>query len=356
MAATHTLSTFRYEASSNTFIKKSVERALRPNEIKIQVTHSGVCYTDVHAKDKACGLGHEGVGVVATIGDNVTSMKLGDRVGWGWLRSSCGNCSVCVDGYRQYCAQASGFAFCDHEQGAFADFHIIDADFAYHIPPEIPSWQAGVFMCAGASTYEALDAAGTKPHHRIGVVGLGGLGHMAVLFAKAMGCVVTVFSGSFGRAESKAEDAFKLGADELRTLSDIDTTLRPGRSEYLSAGGNETQSVSLVDVLLVCCNETPDLEKILPFLARRATIVLMSIQQKPLVVPYMPFILPGHKIVASTEASRQNHLAMIQFAARHKISPWVERFPMTEDGLKSAFERLENGEMRFRGVLEVPGA
>ncbi|KAI5259371.1 GroES-like protein [Aureobasidium subglaciale] len=324
MAATHTLSTFRYEASLDTFIKKTVERALRPNEIKIQVTHSGVCYTDVHAKDKACGLGHEGVGVVTTIGDNVTSMKLGDRVGWG--------------------------------SGAFADFHIIDADFAYHIPPEIPSWQAGVFMCAGASTFEALDAAGTKPHHRIGVVGLGGLGHMAVLFAKAMGCVVTVFSGSFGRAESKAEDAFKLGADELRTLSDIDTTLRPGRSEYLSAGGNETQSVSLVDVLLVCCNETPDLEKILPFLARRATIVLMSIQQKPLVVPYMPFILPGHKIVALTEASRQNHLAMIQFAARHKISPWVERFPMTEDGLKSAFERLENGEMRFRGVLEVPGA
>ncbi|KAI5209215.1 GroES-like protein [Aureobasidium subglaciale] len=363
MAATHTLSTFRYEASSNTFIKKSVERALRPNEIKIQVTHSGVCYTDVHAKDKACGLGHEGVGVVATIGDNVTSMKLGDRVGWGVETESVSLAATALyvstdiaNIVLKQVALLSATMSKVIRQCAFADFHIIDADFAYHIPPEIPSWQAGVFMCAGASTYEALDAAGTKPHHRIGVVGLGGLGHMAVLFAKAMGCVVTVFSGSFGRAESKAEDAFKLGADELRTLSDIDTTLRPGRSEYLSAGGNETQSVSLVDVLLVCCNETPDLEKILPFLARRATIVLMSIQQKPLVVPYMPFILPGHKIVASTEASRQNHLAMIQFAARHKISPWVERFPMTEDGLKSAFERLENGEMRFRGVLEVPGA
>jgi len=199
-------------------------------------------------------------------------------------------------------------------------------------------------MCAGASTYEALDAAGTKPHHRVGVVGLGGLGHMAILFAKAMGCAATVFSGSAPKA---ARDAFELGADEYRILSDIDTSVRSSE-----AHGDDL----LVDILLICANETPDLEKILPFLARRATIVLMSIQQKPLVIPYMPFILPGHRIIASTEASRQNHLAMIQFAARHRIMPWVERFPMTEDGLKTAFDRLEKGEMRYRGVLEVPPA
>lgn len=197
-------------------------------------------------------------------------------------------------------------------------------------------------MCAGASTYEALDAAGTKPHHRVGIVGLGGLGHMAILFAKAMGCAVTVFSGS---ARKAARDVFPLGADEYRVLSDIDTSIRSS-----DATGHE----ALVDILLICANETPDLKTILPFLARRATIVLMSIQQKPLIVPYMPFILPGHRIIASTEASRQNHLAMIQFAARHRITPWVELFPMTEDGLTTAFERLEKGEMRFRGVLEVP--
>jgi alcohol dehydrogenase (NADP+) len=199
-----------------------------------------------------------------------------------------------------------------------------------------------VFMCAGASTYEALDAAGTKPHHRVGVVGLGGLGHMAVLFAKAMGCAVTVFSGS---AQKAAKDAFALGADEYRILSNINTSVR--------SFGAPTHTPH-IDTLLICANETPDLETILPFLARRATIVLMSIQQKPLVVPYMSFILPGHRIIASTEASRQNHHAMMNFATRHRITPWVERFPMTEDGLKTAFDRLENGEMRYRGVLEVP--
>jgi alcohol dehydrogenase (NADP+) len=204
------------------------------------------------------------------------------------------------------------------------------------------SWHAGVFMCAGASTYEALDAAGTKSHHRVGVVGLGGLGHIAILFARAMGCSVTVFSSS----AQKEGDAFEFGADEYRVLSDINTSRRS-----FGAHGK-----TLVDILLVCANETPDLERILPFLARRATIVLMSIQQKPLVIPYMPFILPGHRIIASTEASRQNHLAMIQFAARHNITPCVEIFPMTEDGLKNAFSRLERGDMRFRGVLELPSA
>ena len=150
-----------------------------------------------------------------------------------------------------------------------------------------------------------------------------------------------------------AKDAFELSADELRSLSDINTPIFPNR---FGDPSRDRSYKTLIDVLLICANETPDLEKMLPFLARRATIVLMSIQQKPLVIPYMPFILPGHRIIASTEASRQNHLAMIQFAARHQISPWVERYPMTADGLKIAFERLEKGEMRFRGVLEVPAA
>lgn len=210
-------------------------------------------------------------------------------------------------------------------------------------------------MCAGASTYEALDAAGTKPHHRVGIVGLGGLGHTAILFARAMGCAATVFSGSAGKVESKARDAFQLGADELRVLNNIDTCIRPDNLPDTQQTDDAPDAPkALIDVLLICANETPDLEKILPFLARRATILLMSIQQKPLVIPYMPFILPGHRIIASTEASRQNHLAMIQFAARHKISPWIERFPMTEEGLKDAFDKLESGEMRYRGVLEVP--
>lgn len=211
-------------------------------------------------------------------------------------------------------------------------------------------------MCAGASTYEALDAAGMKASDRVGVVGLGGLGHMAVLFARAMGCAVTVFSRSAKKSDQKVEDAFALGADQVRGLAQPDVVITRGEDGEIGSsldgvgegnGGDQDK----INVLLVCANEAPDLEKVLPLLARRATVVLMSIQSQALSIPYMPFVLPGHRIIASTEASTRNHLDMIQFAARHRIRPWVESFAMTESGLQEAFTRLESGKLRYRGVL-----
>lgn len=256
-----------------------------------------------------------------------------------------------MEGYRQYCAEARGFAFGELDQGAFGDFAIWNEAFVYRIPEAIESRHAGPLMCAGvncplfsfrasrgllifsqASVFEALDAAGTSPASTVGVVGIGGLGHMAILFAKAMGCAVTAFSA----APSKREDAMKLGADEFRVLGDED--MAPG-------------SANPVDVLLVCANETPSFELLLPHLARRAIVVLMSIQLAPLSIPYMPFILPGHRLIASTEASRKNHIDMLAFVARHNIKPWIQEFAMTEEGVAEAFDVLEAGEMRFRGVL-----
>lgn len=259
-----------------------------------------------------------------------------------------------MDGYRQYCASARGFAFCDQEQGAFGDYHIIDAAFTYQIPDTISSADAGVFMCAGASTYEALDAAGTKPSDHVGVIGIGGLGHMAILFAKAMGCAVTAFSSSEGPS-IKDNIVFELGVDEIRSLRQPERAMRRaphGEVSFHDYKLADTES-GAINVLLICSNSLPSFECILPLLARRATIVLMSIQQDPLDIPYMSFILPGHKLISSTEASRRNHIDMMEFAARHYIKPWVEKFPMTEEGIKQAFGRLERGEMRFRGVLEV---
>lgn len=231
---------------------------------------------------------------------------------------------------------------------------MIDSAFAYHIPDSISSADAGVFMCAGASTYEAMNAAGTKPSDRVGVVGLGGLGHVALLFAKAMGCAVTVLSNSAATSESKRKDAFDLGADEVRTPKEPKVAFtRAEDGRIISREENDDAQHSKINVLLICANETPNFEKVLPLLARRAVIVLMSIQSQPLNIPYMPFILPGHKIISSTEASTRNHLDMIQFVARHQIRPWVDRFVMSEDGLKEAFTRLESGTIRYRGVLEA---
>lgn len=269
---------------------------------------------------------------------------------------SCSHCKTCASGYRQYCAGARGFAFSDLDQGAFGDFRVINSAFAYPIPEAIKSVHAAPLMCAGASTFEALQAAGTKPSDRVGVVGIGGLGHTAILFAKAMGCGVTAISSD----SSKVVDSFALGADEFRCTSDLAMSMtneQPNDSSDASRDpkefikSNESPQPMSIDVLLITSNAVPDLEKYLPLLARRATIVLMTIQQDPLSIPYMSFVLPGHKLIASTEASHQNHFEMLEFAARKGIAPWVEEFAMDLEGAAAAFTRLESGKMRYRGVL-----
>lgn len=202
-------------------------------------------------------------------------------------------------------------------------------------------------MCAGASTYEALDAAGTKPGDRVGVVGVGGLGHMGILFARAMGCGVTAITSE----PSKISSIFELGADEVRTTDKLHLSYTQTDGQNSQHKITDLPQPMSIDVLLITSNAIPDLSTYLGLLARRATIVLMTIQQDPISIPYMPFVLPGHRLIASTEASHQNHFDMLEFAARHKLEPVVEEFPMTLDGVAAAFERLETGKMRYRGVL-----
>lgn len=247
--------------------------------------------------------------------------------------------------------EASGFAFSDEDQGAFSSHRIINSAFAYPIPESIKSVHAGPLMCAGASTYEALDAAGTKPGDRVGVVGVGGLGHMGIIFAKAMGCGVTAIT----REPSKAPSLFELGVDEVRTTDNLHVSYAQGSTTHDCESSplqpTDSPQPMSIDVLLITSNAIPDLSAYFGLLARRATIVLMTIQQDPVSIPYMPFVLPGHRLIASTEASHQNHFEMLEFAARHKIEPVVEEFPMTLEGVAAAFGRLEAGEMRYRGVL-----
>jgi D-arabinose 1-dehydrogenase-like Zn-dependent alcohol dehydrogenase len=162
-----------------------------------------------------------------------------------------------------------------------------------------------------------------------------------------MGCAVTAITSE----PSKVSSLFDLGADEVRMTDKLHLS-------YTQTDGPDPQpritdlpQPMSIDVLLVTSNAIPDLSAYLGLLARRATIVLMTIQQDSISIPYMPFVLPGHKLIASTEASHKNHFEMLEFAARHKIEPMVEEFPMTLEGVAAAFERLETGKMRYRGVL-----
>ncbi|KAL1893340.1 putative secondary metabolism biosynthetic enzyme [Sporothrix stenoceras] len=278
-------------------------------EVLIRITHSGVCGTDAHDRTASCGLGHEGVGVIHRM--------------------------ECISGYRQYCHKSVGQKYGAEDHGTFCDYAIRHQDFVNPIPDGLPSKYAAPLVCAGITVYEALQAAEVKSSDRVGVVGLGGLGHIALLYAKAMGCDVSVFSAS----EKKWEDALALGANEFHVLNTTGKASEP------------LDVYSKVNVLLLCGGAITDYGILLPLLARRARVVPVIIQTKDITVPYMPFILPGMKIIFSLGATRENEQNALKFADRHKIRPWIQEYPMTVDGLNSAFAGLDDGSMRYRAVL-----
>jgi len=254
-----------------------------------------------------------------------------------------------MDGYRQYCKEASGFAFSDKDQGAFSSGRIIDAEYCYLIPTGISSAIAAPMMCAGASTYEALKVAGVMAGSNVGVVGLGGLGHMACLMAKQMdaNCVSVIFTRA--PTPEKIRAARKLGHRAIDASGPYPFECSDESS------GIQLQDLGKPDTLIICGNELPDWKNILPVLTRRSTIVLMSIVAGvDLRIPYMDFILPGHRVIASTECRKDRFAEMLSFVDGSGMQPWLEEFEMTEKGLEEAFGRLEKGKMRFRGVLKVP--
>ncbi|KJR82034.1 NADP-dependent alcohol dehydrogenase [Sporothrix schenckii 1099-18] len=340
--------------------------ALGALEVLVRITHSGVCGTDVHDRTASCGLGHEGVGVVHRVGSEVTAVQVGQRVGLTFQTHACGSCPECIAGYRQYCHKSVGQKYGAEEHGTFCDYAVRHQDFVNPIPDGLPSNFAAPLVCAGITVYEALRAADVTASDRVGVVGLGGLGHFAVLYAKAMGCAVSVFSAS----DTKRADALAMGASAFHVLNTTTTAGAAGTPPPLALDVS-----SKVDVLLLCGGAVTDFgvyvapffarsplqpvlvrrtmltNSLLPLLARRARVVPVVIQTKDITVPYMPFILPGMKIIFSLGATRQNEQDALKFAARHNIRPWIQEYPMSEEGLTEAFVRLADGTMRYRAVL-----
>lgn len=179
--------------------------------------------------------------------------------------------------------------------------------------------------------FNALQSFGTKSTDRVGVIGVGGLGHLAIQFAAKMGCEVVVFSST----DSKKEEAMRLGA-----------------TEFVATKGVKELSVSRpIDRLLVTTSVQPDWKQFLPIMAPSATIFPLTVSQDNLNIPYMPIIAGELKIQGSLVAARQVHREMLVFAAHHQIKPIIEQFPMTQEGITQCMEKLEAGNMRYRGVV-----
>ncbi|KAE8166975.1 chaperonin 10-like protein [Aspergillus tamarii] len=322
-----------YKGSKDGSIQKSTTHrdALQKDQVYVRVTHSGVCFTDVHYRHADMALGHEGAGVVEETGPEVQDLKKGDRVGWGYEHDCCGRCSRCLTGWETFCPERKMYADADLDQGSFASHAVWRESFLFKIPDGIKNEDAAPLMCGGSTVFNALHVAGVRPTARVGIIGVGGLGHLAIQFAAKMGCQVVVFSGS----DNKRDEAKKLGATEF----------------YATKGVKELNVEKKLDNLIVTTSSQPDWNQYVNILNPGATISPLSVDLEDFKFPYMPLLGNGFKVLGSIVSARQVHRDMLDFAAFHGIKPINMTYPMSKEGIEDCLKTLEDGKMRYRGLL-----
>ncbi|KAJ4372247.1 hypothetical protein N0V83_004021 [Neocucurbitaria cava] len=309
---------------------------LGPKDILVKIMHSGVCGSDLAYLPYGLALGHEGVGIVEAIGNEVTQFTVGERAGGGYHRDSCGHCSYCLSGQDIWCYERSVFGEKDYNNGTFGQYYVGKETYLHKIPEGMASEHAAPLQCAGATTYNALVQV-VKPGDRVGILGIGGLGHLAIQFARKLGTDVVVFSTSRSKEEAK-----QLGASEFYLLDELEKLPKP------------------VNTLVVAGNKYPDWKKFMTknVLARAGNVIPLAVPvpQGSLEIPAFEAFFDGYNIRSSLVASRAKHDEMLQFAASHDVKPWVEKFEMSESGIAEVVGKLHANKIRYRGVLVAKDA
>ncbi|KIW75373.1 hypothetical protein Z517_10114 [Fonsecaea pedrosoi CBS 271.37] len=325
-------------SESGEIVEAKGHRDVGPTQALVALSHCGVCGTDSHYRQADQGLGHEGVGVIIEIGsmvEKLSDLRVGDRVGMGWLQRTCGYCKFCLTGRQFKCQNSEQFGTANLDQGCFGTGVAWDVSTLFKIPDEISSESAGPLMCGGATVWGPLYENGFKAGDRIGIIGIGGLGHLAIQFVSKMGMEAVVFSGT----ESKKEEAFQFGAREF----------------YATKGVTKFEGIEPVDCLLITTSVLPDLSLYLPVLAPYAKIFPLTISMDNIPVPALPFVMYGYSIIGSGGAHPQSVKAMLRFAAEHSIKPVIEKFPLTQSGVTDAMKKLDEGSLhRLATALGTP--
>jgi uncharacterized zinc-type alcohol dehydrogenase-like protein len=272
--------------------------------------------------------GHEVVGKVVALGDHTKRLKVGDRVGLGWYSNSCGCCSQCLSGNQNLCATAEGTIIGRH--GGFADRVRAHWTWVSPLPEALDAGKAGPLFCGGITVFNPIIQFGVKPTDRVGVIGIGGLGHMALKFLRAWGCEVVAFTSS----DSKREEALKLGAH---------STLNSRNSEELAKAG------SSFDFILNTANVTLDWNTYIAALKPKGRLHTVGAVLEPMAVSAFPMIMAQRSLSGSPLGSPSTVDTMLEFAARHDIAPTTETFPMSQ--ANAAIEHLRSGKARYRVVL-----
>ncbi|PKU83142.1 putative mannitol dehydrogenase [Dendrobium catenatum] len=313
-------------------------RATEESDVRIKILYCGICHTDLHMSKSVIDFpityplvpGHEIVGEVIETGANVKKFNAGDRAGVGCFVRSCGDCDQCNESLESYCNRAvMTYNGTDHDgsptYGGYSDTIVVHERYVFLIPDRLPLHSAAPLLCAGITVYSPMRYFGLdRPGLHVGVVGLGGLGHVAVKFAKAMGMSATVISTS----PHKQKEAIELlGADRfLEAIGSLD-----GIIDTVSAYHPIAPSLGL--------------------LKAHGKLVVLGASKEPLQVPSIPLLL-GRKIVSGSAAGGMKETQeMINFAAEHNISAEVEVIPMSY--VNTAMERLAKGDVKYRFVIDV---
>jgi len=305
------------------------------DDVEIEIEHCGICHSDLSMLDNEWGIaefplvpGHEVVGTIGAVGQGVNHLQTGQRVGLGWHAGYCMICPTCMRGDHNMCAHAQGTIVSRH--GGFADKVRAQAASVVPLPDNIDVQSAGPLFCGGITVFNPLIQFGVKPTDSVAVVGIGGLGHMALQFLNAWGCQVTAFTSS----EAKKTEALKLGAHQ--TINSRD----PG--EIQAAAGQFDMVLSTVNVKL-------DWNAYVETLKPRGRMHFVGATLEPLDLGVFPLLMGQRSISASPVGSPANINRMLAFATRHDIKPVIETFPL--DQVNDAMAHLRSGEARYRIVL-----
>lgn len=324
-------------------------RAPLENDIVIDILYCGVCHSDIHsARNEWHGSkyplvpGHEIIGRVSTIGDKVSKYKIGDMVGVGCLVASCKHCSACDDGLEQYCENGFTATYNSEDKiggtshkttlGGYSNIIVVNEQFVVRIPDNLEPAAAAPLLCAGITTYSPLKYWKVSNGHKVGIIGLGGLGHMGVKFAHAMGAKVVMITTS----PDKASDARKLGADEVLISTD---------TKAMASAQNS------FDFLLNTIPVGHDVDPYMSLLKRDATMVIVGAVEPLEKVNAAQFILGRRQMAGSLIGGLVETQEMLDFCGQHQITCDIEKIQI--DDINAAYDRTVKGDVKYRFVIDM---
>ncbi len=321
-----------------------------PDDVAIAIKFAGVCHSDLHIVKNDLGNttypivpGHEIAGVVTAVGANVTRFKEGDRVGVGCMVDSCRQCKPCQEGEEQYCVPGMTQTYGSPDpkgaevgqkitQGGYSDAIVVDQNYVLNIPDSIPLDAAAPLLCAGITTYSPLKTWNVGPGSKVAVVGLGGLGHMAVKQAAAMGAEVTVLSTS----DRKKADAERMGAKHFLINSDKDA-MKAAAEKF--------------DLIINTVSATHEIAGHLNLLAKDGTMVMLGLSTEGMPVFAMPLLWRRRRVAGSLIGGIRETQEMLDFCAANNIACDIEL--IAPDRINEAYERMEKSDVRYRFVLDI---